>query len=86
MEFCMALAYVVNTGIFILGCLIFFVDTVKDWAIANGKGMFAYIMIAFVGLNFIFELITNVVLSPSVVKLIDIRKGKSKPTDISNND
>lgn len=67
---------VVNTTVFLLGCVVFFMDTVKSWAIAEGQGVFVYLIVAFVGLNFVFELIANVVFSPAIVKLIDLRKNK----------
>ncbi len=67
---------VVNTGVFYLGCFTFFLDTVKDWAIAEGFGgnFIMYMLIVLAGGNFIFELITNIVLSPIVVRLLDLRK------------
>ena len=65
---------VVNTSIFILGCFIFFLDTVKTGASAEGLSVAAYIIIFFVGLNFLFELITNIVLSPVILRLINLRK------------
>ncbi len=65
---------VINTGIFILGCLVFFIDAVKDFAAAEGISMAAYIILFFVGLNFVFELIANIILSPAIYRLINIRK------------
>ncbi len=67
---------VVNTGIFLIGCLIFFMDTVNAGAAAEGMGTFGYLIVFFVGLNFVFELIFNVVFSPAIVKLLSIRKKK----------
>lgn len=67
---------VVNTGIFLIGCLIFFMDTVNAGAAAEGMGTFGYLLVFFVGLNFVFELIFNVVFSPAIVKLLNIRKKK----------
>jgi len=51
-------APVVNTGVFILGCLIFF-----DYNMA-------YILTAFVGINFFIELAFNLVLSSTVLLII----------------
>jgi len=65
---------VVNTGIFLLGCLMFFFDTVNAGAAGSGMSTWAYLIVFFVGLNFVFELITNIVLSPVIVRLLDIRK------------
>lgn len=67
---------VVNTGIFLLGCMIFFIDTVKDMAAGEGMSIGAYLILFFVGLNFVFELLTNIILSPAIVKLLNIRKDK----------
>ena len=65
---------VVNTGIFILGCFAFFMDTVNAGAVSNGLSVGAYLIVVFVGLNFVFELISNIVLSPVIVRLLNIRK------------
>lgn len=65
---------IVNTGIFLLGCLIFFMDTVRGGAAGEGMGVFGYLIVAFVGLNFIFELIVNIVLSPAILKIINLKK------------
>ena len=67
---------VVNTGIFLVGCLVFFMDTVNAGAVAEGMSAGAYLIIFFVGLNFVFELLVNVVVSPSLVRLINIKKKK----------
>ena len=68
---------VVNTGIFLVGCLIFFMDVVNAGATAEGMGTFGYLIVFFVGLNFVFELIVNVVFAPALVKLISLRKKKA---------
>lgn len=66
---------VVNTGIFLLGCVLFFLDTVAAWGAAAGFGSVAsYMLIGFVGFNFLFELLFNLVLSPVIVRLLNIAK------------
>ena len=65
-------APVVNTGIFLIGCLIFFIDTVSAGAMAEGMGIGGYLIVFFVGLNFVFELIVNVVLSPTIARVLDV--------------
>lgn len=65
---------VVNTGIFLIGCLIFFVDNVSAGAAAEGISLGAYLILFFVGLNFVFELIVNVVLSPAIARIVDVAK------------
>lgn len=67
---------VVNTGLFILGCFIFFMDTVNSGAAGAGMSVAGYIIIFFVGLNFVFELLTNIVLSPVVLRLINLKSKK----------
>jgi uncharacterized membrane protein len=64
----------VNTGIFILGCFVFFMDTVNSGASAEGMSVAAYIIIFFVGFNFLFELLTNIILSAVILRLINLKK------------
>ncbi len=65
-------APVMNTGFFILGCLVFFMDFVKQ--LAGATNAFVFILVGFVGINFFIELGVNLVLSPTIVKLIRIGK------------
>ena len=67
---------VVNTGVFLIGCLLFFMETIGGWADAMGFGanVGQYMIIGLVGANFLFELLFNVVLSPVIVRLIRIGK------------
>ncbi len=66
------IAPVMNTGFFILGCLLFFMDFVKQ--LAGATNAFVFILVGFVGINFFIELGVNLVLSPTIVKLIRIGK------------
>lgn len=66
---------VVNTGIFLLGCNFFFMETIIGWGEAIGYAdVGSYILYVLIGGNFLFELLFNVVLSPVVVRLIRIGK------------
>ena len=67
---------VVNTGVFLLGCLAFFMETVSGWAMEAGMGgnVAQYMILFLVGGNFLFELATNIILSPVVVRLLNIKK------------
>jgi uncharacterized membrane protein len=67
---------VVNTGIFLLGSLVFFMDTVSGGAQAEGISIGMYLIVFFVGLNFVFELIANIAMSPAIVRILDIAKKK----------
>ena len=66
----------VNTGIFLLGCLVFFWDTMCVWAEGFGFGdnVALYMILGLVGANFLFELGINMILSPAIVRLLKIRK------------
>lgn len=68
----------VNTGVFLLGCQIFFLDTIAGWASGAGfdGSVGQYMIVGLVGANFLFEFIFNIVLSPLIVRLLDIRKNK----------
>ena len=65
---------VVNTGIFLLGCRLFFMDAVSSGAASEGISVGAYLILFFVGLNFVFELLANVLLSPMIVRILNIRR------------
>ena len=67
---------IVNTGIFLLGCLVFFMDVVTAGAAAEGATVATYLLVFFVGLNFVFELLANLLLSPTILRIVDIVKGK----------
>lgn len=63
---------VVNTGIFLLGCVVFFLDTIKEWA--AGADVFTFMLTSFVGLNFVVELAINLVLSSAIVVIVNLGK------------
>ena len=66
---------VVNTGIFLLGCLVFFMPTITGWAEAMGfPSAGNYMIYGMVGINFLAELVTNLVFSPLIVRVIRIGK------------
>ena len=65
---------VVNTGVFLLGCLVFFMDTIVLWA--NGSNVIAYMFVGLVGGNFLVELALNLVLGPAIVRLVGIAEKK----------
>ena len=65
---------VVNTAIFLVGCRLFFWDGVVTGADKEGKSIIAFLLVFYVGLNFVLELLANIVLSPAIMKIIDLRK------------
>ena len=67
---------VVNTGIFLIGCFIFFVEFLTETAQAMGFGdnVAKFILFGLVGFNFLIELGINVILSPIIVRILNIKK------------
>lgn len=64
---------IINTGIFLLGCRIFFLDTIAGWASTAGfDDLGTYFIFGLVGANFVVELLINVVLSPIIVRIVKI--------------
>jgi len=70
---------IVNTGLFIVGCLLFFMPTINGWAAAAGfENGFKYIIFGMIGVNFLVEFATVVILSPVIVRIIDIAANRKK--------
>ncbi len=66
---------VVNTGIFFIGGVVFFMETITEWGAAAGFSNAAeYMFLGLAGGNFLFELATNIILSPVIVRLLNIKK------------
>ena len=65
---------VVNTGVFLLGCRIFFMPMLADMAqnLGFGDNVGRFMIIGLVGVNFLAELGINIVLSPVILRLIRI--------------
>lgn len=67
----------VNTGVFLLGCYLFFMDSATK--IAETLGLTVSGMAVFWALamgNFAIEIISNAVLSPVIVRVLNINKNK----------
>ena len=70
-----AICPIVNTGVFLLGCQFFFLDTVASWGAALGyENAAAYMFLGLAGVNFLIELATNLILAPVIVRLIKLGK------------
>lgn len=65
-------APVVNTGIFFIGCLIFFMDTIREWA--GQSDAIGFIFTSMIGLNFFVELAVNMALATVTVTIIGYAK------------
>lgn len=67
---------VVNTGLFIIGMLIFFTSALESWA--SGQGLFYYVIFGLTGVNFLVELAVNLVLSSGITAIIKYAKGRKE--------
>lgn len=65
---------VVNTGLFILGMLLFFTSALESWA--SGQGVLYYVIFGLTGINFLVELAVNLVLSSGITTIIKYGKGR----------
>ena len=74
---------VVNTGLFCVGATIAFKDLLMSWAegwwqtqpqMTGEVNLVVYLILGMIGLNFLLEMLINVVLSPVVVRILKIQK------------
>lgn len=68
------LAPIVNTSIFVIGMLLFFNETLTTWA--DGKPIILYILVGLAGINFLIEFIINIILTPAIIRIVDVVKNK----------
>jgi uncharacterized membrane protein len=66
---------ITNTGIFLLGCVVFFFKTIQEWGIGAGyANAIEYMFLGLAGGNFLFEMATNIILCPVIIRILSIRK------------
>lgn len=66
---------IVNTGVFLIGCKLFFFETISQWGAAAGfENAASYMFLGLAGINFLIELGANLLLSPVIVRLISYAK------------
>ena len=63
---------IVNTGIFCLAMVLFYRDILLQWA--AGTSVMYFMIFGLVGVNFLLEVAINVVLCPTVARIIKIEK------------
>lgn len=61
-------APIVNTGIFIVGLVLFFRPVLNSWS--GGSDVLYYVLFGLTGINFLIELGVNMILSPVIVKIL----------------
>ncbi len=65
---------VVNTGVFLIGCKLFFMSAITEWGFAEGfKNATSYMFLGLAGGNFIFELLTNIILAPVILRIVNFK-------------
>lgn len=62
----------VNTTVFVIGCLVFFMPLIETWA--TGQSAISYVLFVMVGTNFLVEMAINVVLANAITRLIQYGK------------
>jgi len=68
----------INTGLFLLGCSVFFMDTINEWAAGAGyESAGAFMIYGLVGANFLIEMGVNIVLNPVIIRILNIVKKPS---------
>lgn len=59
---------IINTGLFAIGCVVFFYNTLVEWA--GGTNALNFLFLSIIGINFVVEFIVISILSPTIVFLI----------------
>lgn len=67
---------IVNTGIFIIGMMLFYMSTLESWA--GGQAVIYYVIFGLTGVNFLVELAVNLVLSSGITSIIRYGQGRRK--------
>ena len=71
-----AVAPICNTGIFIVGMLLFFKDVLTVWA--GGTDLLVYVITGIAGINFIIEFLLNIIVAPILVPPVQDAVSKSR--------
>ena len=70
------IAPIANSGTFLLGCLVFFFDniTTASMGSAYAGNTVGFILMVYIGFNFILEFAINTVFGPTIVHIVNIGK------------
>ena len=85
-------APIVNTGIFFIGCRLFFFEDIASYFNVEAEKVTLFIITGIIGINFIIELLVNLILAPTVYRIIEIndkqfsRKRVSVTAEIKRSD
>ncbi len=67
-------APIVNTGVFFLGSVVFFFKDIMSYWNLEAGAVVPFVITGLIGINFIIEVAVNLVLVPTVYRLIQIKK------------
>ncbi len=68
---------IVNTGVFLAGCRLFFMSAITEWAVGEGfQNATKYMFLVLAGGNFLVELAVNIILAPIILRIISITSKK----------
>ena len=68
-------AQIVNKALFLLGCVVFFLGTIREWAAGAGyDSIVIYLFFGLTGLNFLVETPVNILLSTVIVRVLEYAK------------
>ena len=59
---------IINTGVFAVFCLLFFMDRLTE---INPNNIASALFLGMIGFNFIFEILTTYIVAPSLVKIME---------------
>lgn len=77
-------APIINTGIFVLGMFLFFFDTMQGLpamfpdAFGGFGSVVELVFVGLAGLNFVGEFVVNLVLTPAIIRIVDVVGKKMK--------
>lgn len=71
---------IVNTLVFILGVVVFFLHDITVWASSEGVSAFVFIIFGLVGINFLIEFTINLVFCPIIYRIINLTPLKNRNT------
>lgn len=70
-----AICPIVNTGVFAIGCFLFFMPVISEWA--QGTDAVLFLFAGVITANFFIELLANLALSSVIVSVIKLAKRKN---------
>ena len=67
---------IINTGLFSIAALTIFRPFLESLVSENYTNVYVILLLLVIGINFIVEFLLNVVLSPTIIYIINLRKNR----------